>query len=200
MGHFVVLIIIPQQVHSQGQCAIFDHIKEKMEPFEENITVKPYVVMTRSEFNEKFLTTVKANPELTLDTYAEECCYSFNSNGDLTSTRNPQPVYDWYTIGGRYEGILTGKKDLTTSPFGFGNRSESNPLEYNMISMLSFSEEYLRTGESYGFIIDSTGQLHHRRSLSTWEEITTESEWKVIYDQILETNKNGYIVNIDCHC
>jgi hypothetical protein len=198
MGHFVVLIIIPQEVHSKGHEAIIDHIEEKMEPFEENQTVKPYVVMTRSEFNEKFLTALKTNSELTFDTYAEDCGYSFNSNGDLTSTRNPQPVYDWYTIGGRSEGILTGKRNPSISAFGF--HSESQALPSNMISMKSFSDEYQRTGEAYGFIIDGTGQLHHRRSLSTWGEIKTESEWKVIYDEILEINKEGYIVNIDCHC
>ena len=199
MGHFTVLIIIPKDVYLKGCDAIIDWIHECMEPFEENASVKPYVALSRSEFNSKFNKELETNPKLTLDQYAYDCEFSFNSAGDLTSTRNPESLYDWYSIGGRCYGTLTGKSDPKINPLTI-DFSQHQSLKNNMISMQSFTDEYRKTGDAYGFMIDSNGKLHHRRCLSTWKELMTPSEWKVIYEQILETNTDGYIVNLDCHC
>ncbi len=199
MGHFTVLIIIPRDVYLKGFDTIVDYIHETMEPFKEGEIVKPHIVMMRPEFEAKFQKEMESNPQLTRDQYANDLEYSFNSEGHLTSTSNPLAMYDWYSIGGRSDGVLTGRRDPRINPFTM-DLFEQDSLKNNMISMQTFREDYHKTGEAYGFIIDTAGKLHHRRCLRTWAELKSEAEWKPIYEEILKTNLDGYIVNLDCHC
>jgi hypothetical protein len=201
MGHFVVLIMIPQEIYAQGNDAIRSYIQDTMEPFDESREVKPYVTMKRCEFDLEFQKECKTNPTLTPDEHAQYHGYSFNSDGDVSSTSNPVSLYDWYEVGGRWDGCLTGHSHTSglASSFSLFRKDSDQTLINNMISVDLLSKQYQKDQDIYGFIVDQDGKLKSRRNPSSWQQIVSDEDWKFQYEAILEANKDNYVVSLDCH-
>ena len=100
MSHYAVLVL-----HKEDQ-----DIDTLLAPYDENLEVEPYLKLTNDE------AIVKAKEEYDdnysekelIKNYADDYGYIILDDG-LYSTYNPNSKWDWYSIGGRFDGDL----DLT---------------------------------------------------------------------------------------
>ena len=106
MSHYAVLVI-----HKENQ-----DIEELLAPYDENLEVEPYLKYEYDEAikkaKEEYGYKHRSNKEL-LKIFAND--YGLvDINGDLYSTYNPNSKWDWYQIGGRFDGelMLTDKGRL----------------------------------------------------------------------------------------
>lgn len=104
MSHYAVLVI-----HDKGQ-----DIEELLAPYSENIKVEPYLKHRYSDaikilkeqyvpFND-FLKEY-SDDEL-LEWFVDQYSSYFLKDGDVYTTYNPNSKWDWYSIGGRFDGEL----------------------------------------------------------------------------------------------
>jgi len=100
MSHFSVAVI-----HRKDQ-----DIEELLAPYDENIEVKPYVIMTRQEaiaHARKYHGLGKsATDEDCWKSTAEGYHNKTDKDGNIYSTYNPNSKWDWWEIGGRFHGLL----------------------------------------------------------------------------------------------
>lgn len=97
MSHYAVLVL-----HKEDQ-----DIDALLAPYNENLEVEPYLKLTNDE------AIVKAREEYDdnysekelIKNYAEDYGYTILDDG-LYSTYNPNSKWDWYSIGGRFDGDL----------------------------------------------------------------------------------------------
>lgn len=98
MSHYKVLVI-----HNENQ-----NIEELLAPYSENLEVEPYLKYKYDEAikkaKEEYGYKHRSNKEL-LKIFAND--YGLiDINGDLYSTYNPNSKWDYYQIGGRFDGEL----------------------------------------------------------------------------------------------
>lgn len=99
MSHFTVAVF------SKGP----GQYEELLAPYDEGLSVEPYIDYTREEAIEYVRNT--------FDGYADKSddeCYKFladdyehiDEHGNLLTTYNPKSKWDWYDVGGRWQGLL----------------------------------------------------------------------------------------------
>lgn len=100
MSHYAVLVI-----HNKNQ-----NIEKLLTPYSENLEVEPYLKykhddalkMLRDEYDYDDKDVDDALLESFVNNYSS---YSLK-DGDVYTTYNPNSKWDWYTIGGRFDGKL----------------------------------------------------------------------------------------------
>lgn len=109
MSHFSVAVI-----HRKDQS-----IEKLLAPYDENIEVAPYVIMTRQEAidHARKYHNLGKNPtdEDCWKSTAEGYHNKTDKDGNICCTYNPRSRWDWWTIGGRFDGslIVNGKPENT---------------------------------------------------------------------------------------
>lgn len=100
MSHYAVLVL-----HKENQ-----DIDEMLAPYNENLEVEPYLEYTKEQAIERMkeifnfeYTTEEAFREEAEDWFGSK----LDEKGDVYSTYNPKSKWDWYQIGGRFNGMLT---------------------------------------------------------------------------------------------
>ena len=117
MSHFTVLII-------------GEDIEGKLAPYDEGLEVTPYISLKREELErerKEMIEEAKNPPEGTsidYSVYKEGMSLvefvrlyheqELDKEGDMLTTYNPDSKWDWYEIGGRWKGMLLGKKGIKT--------------------------------------------------------------------------------------
>src|SRR5579885_231284 len=105
MTHFLVFIIIPKEIYTQGWNAIQRYIDEMMEPYSEFKEVSPYLVLTKVQLESEF--AKHRDLYESIEELVEDYGYQLDKEGNALSTANPDSFYDSYEIGGRWDGHLT---------------------------------------------------------------------------------------------
>lgn len=104
MSHYAVLVI-----HNKGQ-----DIEELLAPYSENLKVEPYLEYKHNDAIEMikeeyipFNDDIKeySDDEL-LNWFVKQYSSYSLKDGDIYTTYNPNSRWDWYTIGGRFDGEL----------------------------------------------------------------------------------------------
>lgn len=162
-----------------------------MKPY--NIHLPDEIAMTQGTFTD-FDQKERAASH-TLREYVEAFGYEFDSKGNAVRKKHGR-IYDWYTIGGHWNGIF--------KPKNFPLSSNERALENNLTSVKEaqsrIEEEVKQKGLHY--IIDKTGKLY--KQFPSWNEHITKQEamkqFKLDYQRILqESLATDYVVNIDLH-
>ena len=104
MSHYKVLII-----HNENQ-----NIEELLAPYDENLEVEPYlkykhndaIEMIKEEFVPFNDFLKEYSDEQLLEWYVKEYSAELLKDGDIYTTYNPNSKWDWYQIGGRFDGEL----------------------------------------------------------------------------------------------
>lgn len=104
MSHYKVLII-----HNENQ-----NIEELLAPYDENLEVEPYFKYKHDdaiEFIKKEFVSYNDflkdySDEQLLEWYVKEYSAELIKDGDIYTTYNPNSKWDWYSIGGRFDGEL----------------------------------------------------------------------------------------------
>lgn len=104
MSHYAVLIL-----HKEDQ-----DIDTFLAPYDENLKVKPYLKYKYNDaikfIKEEFVPyndfLKEYSDEQLLEWYVEEYSAELLKDGDIYTTYNPNSKWDWYQIGGRFDGEL----------------------------------------------------------------------------------------------
>lgn len=192
MTHFVTLIIVPRAIYLQGQNAIDEYIAEIMEPYDENLEVTPYIYLTKEEFEEKYQifkasSEPQANKYDTIDKYRTDYCgYDLvDHEGNILSTYNQMCFWDYYCVGGRWDGVLT----------------EPGATCKNSISVVSFMK-LDRQKRTCSHLVDQHGVLYQDREMGWFgssSQVIDNKLWSTTVKRILRGASDDFIVSLDCH-
>jgi hypothetical protein len=207
MTHFTVGIIVPEDKLPHLQNFIF----EQMQPYDEGLKVEPYVSYSIEKAKAEIDRDIdrleriikRRDPAYKLDKCREllvllrgttpEIRYreyvdhhkEFNSQGEPISTYNPASKWDWWVVGGRWHGWITGKK-----------QAGRNLVENNIAS----TEMAIIRGIIPHAILTPDGNWHERGQLGWWAILITEDEnWEDQAKEILASYPGHQLLILDAH-
>lgn len=125
----------------------------------------------------------------------DETCGNCNGTGLYETTRNPQSKWDWYVIGGRWDGVMCGLPEIDDGQGGFNFGDEYHTLERN----------YCRVDEvkiTPFAIVTFDGTWIEKGAMGWWGIVTNEKDqqdWETQWERIKKAF-GGYIaVSLDVH-
>lgn len=204
MSHYTVAVFT-----KEGQS-----VEDLLAPFDESIEVEPYVSQTKEEIiseskemKKRILERIK-EPDYEVDGWEREylSCETdedfykagidyeeqYDEDGGLLSTYNPNSKWDWYSIGGRWSGLLKRKDGLRVDSCLVKDLDRSLDSEaYNEAVRfweLIVEKQPLKDGEKmpfnwykeeYYFERYGTKDEYARQqaSLQTYAVLTPDGEW-----------------------
>ena len=215
MSHFTVAVI-----HKPEQ-----NIDDLLAPYYEGLEVEPYIYRTVDKIIEdgikrveRYLKDSKEDPERYLDPerfgwmrpyleayeakdwdkmyLAERDGETFDKDGNELTTYNPKSKWDWYSIGGRWAGMLNVSSKWVDEEYdGGGYVSDSAPIK-----VVDFSPEF----STYA-VVTSDGEWHGCGEMGWFgmsSETPEESEdWDINYYKnfIATADPEDWITIVDCH-
>jgi hypothetical protein len=215
MTHFTVGIIIPLD-----ESEIESFIAEQMERYYEHSDCEPYVCYSVEEAAAELERDIKRleriierqHPDYDLAKcramlaglrrttperkYREHLRghESFNDQGEPLSTYNPDSKWDWYRIGGRWDGWITGNEQSSDNGYNFAGCHET--IENNMAT----TGEALDRNLIPHAIVTPDGLWHERGQMGWWANLITENEnWDQEAKDILARHPGCRIVILDAH-
>lgn len=203
MTHFIILIIIPRKIYLQGNTAIENYISLVLHSYGEDYEVEPYIIHTHDELVQEYdeyksqdATRYQNLEEFVTNYYG----YKLDPDGNAISTVNKDAIYDYYTVGGRWDGILTG--NIQQSCNGFNYSDKHHTVENNSILVANLIQKYHAANEIYHTVFDRNGNMHKCEDIGWFgasAKVKEQDEWKKEYLQILKDAKNDHVVNLDAH-
>ena len=206
MTHFTVGLIVPTDKLPHLDTFIHD----QMTPFDEGIEVDPYVsyslekavvelhrdierlehILERRDslYNldkcQDLLVELKHTTPM--DRYREYARFHshFNAQGEPLSTYNPDSKWDWYVIGGRWDGWIQEKD------------ANGESVADNMAPI----EVALARGIIPHAIITPDGQWHERGQMGWWAILITENDgWDAHARELLAAYPGHQFLILDAH-
>lgn len=112
-------------------------------------------------------------------------------------SENPEGYWDWYRIGGRYDGVVKGINVLSDDN-GFNCSKRHETLDYNTTPVA----DLLRALEEgrlfpYAILADKWYQCEYLDRGSY--EFKKDPDWKNTVIKVLEARKDHIAVGMDCH-
>lgn len=205
MTHFTIGIILPNDIADP-----ISHIANVMEPYFEHSDAAPYVCYSLKQAaldiaqsihrleqiisrQESYYDIEKCRQQLTTlremtpqEKYAEYLKYHdrFNESGEPISTYNPDSKWDWYVIGGRWDGWINDQKATHES----------------LAANTALTEVAIARNKIPHAIITPDGQWHEHGRMGWWAILITENEdWETDATAILTRFPNHHIVIVDAH-
>jgi hypothetical protein len=179
--HFNAGLILPARFTKNSSTRqIIRAVEKLLFRFSEEFEVKPYfeecdcVVESTTFFNKRNKRYGKADPS------CDEC----KGTGRMKTTYNEFACFDWWEIGGRWDGHLPGTKRT------------SNILWRNCVIV-----KELPTGYYFFAVVTPNKEWHEQwqfraRKGSEAKEIAL---WKEFQTKLLKKYPNNLVVLIDCH-
>lgn len=205
MTHFTVAIIIAPEVADTE-----NFVQQQMQPYDESIEVAPYVCYSLEQAAADIAATIhrleliisrqesfydldkcRANldelrrmtPEEKYRAYCQYCD-QFNDKGEPISRYNPVSKWDWYVIGGRWDGWIN---DLETDQHSYADNTAS-------------TEQVIARKKVPHAIITPDGVWHQRGRMGWWAILATENEnWDDEALRLLGKYPGHKVVLIDAH-
>lgn len=205
MTHFTVGIVIPS-----GVSDIDGYVARQMDPYFEHGEAEPYVCYSLEQAAADIATSIhrleliisRNEPMYDIDKcrellaglrtatpqqrYEEQLRFHerFNDRGEPISTYNPDSKWDWYVIGGRWDGWVHDKKTAAES------------VEDNSALV---AEAVLR-GKIPHAVITPDGQWHERGQMGWWATLLTENEnWEQEARALLSPYAGHFFLILDAH-
>ena len=205
MTHFTIGIILPHGVNdAEG------FIAEVMEPYFEHADAEPYVCYTLEQAAADLASTIhrleliisRNEPHYDIEKCRQQldqlramtpqqkyeeylrCQEHFNDKGEPVSTYNPDSKWDWFVIGGRWDGWIN---DLDTSCESLADNT-------------ALTEEVIARDKIPHAIITPDGQWHERGQMGWWAMLLTENEnWEQEARALLASYPGHRVVIVDAH-
>jgi hypothetical protein len=216
MTHYAVGIIVPQD----RLTTIHEFVEGQMAPYDEDVRVAPYVcysidqcksdierdiqrfqrIIDRKDPNYNLEKCREVVDELRRTTpehkYREYIRFheSFNAQGEPISTCNPKSKWDWYRIGGRWDGWITGNERSSEHGFNFGPEHET------VANNIAPTERAIERGVIPHAIVTPDGQWHERGTMGWFAVLITENEdWDAQAKEILANHPGHHLLILDAH-
>jgi hypothetical protein len=205
MTHFTVAIIVPHEVRD-----IDAFITQQMEPFDENAEVPTYVAYSIEQAAEDLKNTIRRlelivsrnEPHYNLDACREQLVQfrqttpeehyqerlrfheRFNDEGEPVTTYNPDSKWDWYVVGGRWDGWIN-------------DRETSAEL---VTDNLATTEQALARDKIPHAIVTPDGEWNEQGQMGWWGMLLTENEhWDEQAKALFAQYPGHRIVIVDAH-
>jgi hypothetical protein len=215
MTHFTVGIIVPPYEHQ-----VKSYIAEQMEPYCEHTEVEPYVSYSLEEAAGDLQRDIERleqilrhqDPDYNLDKcrnllaklrratpdekYSEYVRFheDFDDQGRPISAYNPDSKWDWYRVGGRWDGWITDNEQSSQGGFNFGAQHET--LENNTAT----TEQALARDKIPHALMTPDGNWHERGRMGWWANLLTENDnWDSDAKAILARYPGHRVVIVDAH-
>jgi hypothetical protein len=143
------------------------------------------------------------NPKSLADKSCDEC----KGTGKSTSTYNPKSKWDWYRIGGRWDGVIRNRP-AESDERGGNHGAKHEQIQNNMIPLSEVGQT--RGNQWIAEITDSwipfailgpDGSWHEKGKMGWWACVSNEKEdWPSQARALFERYREGhYAVALDCH-
>lgn len=156
-------------------------------PFDQDLEIEQYVVVEKAEILEMlhnaiknktdFYNTIKyhefdlTNDETLLASYRkyekEKYDSEFDEEGNEVAMHNPNTVWDWYVLGGRWEGELLRDKDGKPTDIGWVKDLDPEFGVLNIDSM-KYTPEVLFDGEFFNEVDSCRNILSRLKHHPEW--------------------------------
>jgi len=132
------------------------------------------------------------------DSECEEC----KGTGFYKSTYNPHSKWDWWVIGGRWDGsIQNNYRSDNDGGFNFGD--EHHQLQHNTISCKDLLEIVKNDSSQYPYsLVTPNGEWCQRGEMGWWGMSSNEKDtddWHDTVNKILEKYEDCIAVGCDLH-
>lgn len=131
----------------------------------------------------------KPNPE------CEEC----GGTGDRETTYNPKSKWDWWVIGGRWDGAIRNERNPETNANvpALGDTEESNNLTTVAALLAQPDDKWIPFA-----LVTPDGQFHDRGHMGYWAMVSEEKPKEAWHEQVRELLKphaTCVAVGLDLH-
>ena len=109
--------------------------------------------------------------------------YNIDEDGNLMSTYNPNSKWDWYQVGGRWNGNLITKEGNNT------NEDFVNQIDWEK-TMVPFA------------FVTPDGKWYERGEMGWWAVVSnekTEENWNEEFRKAVEKYGDATVTVVDCH-
>ena len=143
--------------------------------------------------NERHLNYIENEFPKRLKWTDEECYQELRSryededvdvNGNIWASYNPNSKWDWYSVGGRWEGCLINK--------------DGNKTNEDVVSEIDFN----KTPVPFAYV-DPFGRWYERGEMGWWACVSNEKEadeWEAQYRKFIASlDEDVTITAVDCH-
>ena len=195
--HSCVYVIIGPNTNTND---IESAVAKALAPFDEAVTVRPYKVHLSSSSIRAMAEHYKV-PETNLKQLGRKMRDWMGCPGGIdelglfaTLTSNPDGKWDWYEIGGRWDGFITGRK-----------RPDGDVLRNNSILASTLLRARDISSRIPFSIVTPTGEWVERSTFETtstgWYTRETPIDvWSAHVHRILEAFPAYRVVCVDVHC
>lgn len=177
---------------------------------EELATIEKYQTEAKNDNNVEWLSRLNRShselSSLTPEEYWEKNYAShydeedFDKHGNILSTYNPESKWDWWRVGGRWDGYIT-KTEVDDGDGGFNFGKEYESIERNAVKIGDFLADM--EGRSMYAYVTSDGQWIEKGRMGwfgvSFDEMDEDAYTKMIKETLSKENPEDYLVAIDCH-
>lgn len=129
-------------------------------------------------------------------------CEKCNGTGTYMSTYNPKSEWDWYRIGGRWDGRLIGNPQDSENGFNFDSKHET--ISNNSLPLNELLQRYEKTGELFTFfaLVTPKGEWIEKGDMGWWGIVMDEKQpedWIAQSLRIYSLYVGHDVVLVDAH-
>lgn len=127
-------------------------------------------------------------------------CDTCNGTGTYRSTYNPQSQWDWYRVGGRFDGLITRNPQSSENGFNFDAKHET--LANNSVPVTELLEAQGNDLFTTWAIVTPEGEWIEKGKMGWWAiswDVKQDDAWKAISRGVYEKYSAFDAVLLDCH-
>lgn len=218
MSHFLTLVLL----NKEDKEIIEEKVVELLAPFDENMEVTPYIRETKQQLTEEYnqcMDDVRNKPEsylaklqakekdsngnsidllrMTLEEFNDwyHGKRLYDNEGNYLSTYNPNSKWDWYRIGGRWDGEIQSNRRRSEGGFNFSDDHEQ--VQYNVCDVNELPEDL----HSFA-IVTPQGEWIERGQMGWWGMTSGEKDqevWQQQFKAIMNKYSDCTVVACDLH-
>lgn len=198
MSHFFTIAIVPGTTAPEN---IEDTVSRLLAPYDENLQIESHQVYFSNGRVERMAKHYRKSPQDLAGLVQDLDDWTGNEGGVdeqglyYWSTSNPQSKWDWWVIGGCWNGEVRGTPKNDETGFNFGE--QYHQLEENMLPV-----KWLDHKLSCFAIVTPDGAWHQQGQMGWWAVVTNEkddSEWEKEVMEIIQRHREDILVGVDCH-
>lgn len=117
--------------------------------------------------------------------------------GKVMTTYNPHSKWDWWVIGGRWDGDLAGAEQLDDGQGGFNFGDEFHTVERNVVRLADSKP----SGAPYAFLTPE-GEWVAKGEMGWWgisHGDAEAEEWEDTWTKVRQEYGENFAVQLDCH-
>lgn len=135
----------------------------------------------------------KADPE------CDEC----NGTGLDVSTYNPESKWDWYRVGGRWDGAIKGReRPSKDNGFNFGKEHEEIRHNLRLVSEMPLGDTEAMMEICPFAFLSPDGEWHERGKMGWFGMVAEEKDrddWQKQVEAFLRKHVDCVAICVDCH-